>query len=147
MIVVLDSNVWTSAFLSPRGVPGRLLTLVRMGLLDVVSSSRLWGELERAVHYNRVRELLERAGLWDDTTVFLRDRPCVAFVVATEPVSNWLAQDPDDDWVIQCALTARADRIVSGDKALRALGAIGVVQIVTPRELPTELEVLGIVVG
>ena len=75
MIVVLDSNVWASAFLAPRGVPGSILTLVRMGLLRAVSSSRLWNEL-----------------------------------------------------------------------ALRALGAIGGIQVVTPRELLTELEAIGIVV-
>lgn len=146
MIAVLDTNVWTSAFLSPQGAPGRLVTFVRMGLLDVVSSSRLWDELQRAVRYDRVRRLLERDGLWHDTEAFLQKHPRVTFVVAVEPTSNWLPQDIDDNWVIQCALTARADRIVSGDKALLALGQVGGIKIVSPRELLTEFEALGITI-
>lgn len=41
MIVVPDSNIWLSAFLSPRGTSGRLFELVRLGLFDVASAEKL----------------------------------------------------------------------------------------------------------
>jgi predicted nucleic acid-binding protein len=103
MIVVIDSNVWLSAFLTPRGTSGRLFELVRLGLLDVVSTPKLWDELSRSAAYERVRKPLERDGVWADTQVFLATRPNIRFVPSTAPVANWVSADPDDDWVVQCA--------------------------------------------
>lgn len=143
MILVLDSNIWLSAFLSPRGTSGRLFELVRLGLLDVVSTEKLWEELSRSAEYDRVRKPLERDGVWADTRLFLATRPNVRFVPSIVPVANWVTADPDDNWVVQCALTARADRIVTGDKALRALNVVESVKIVSAREL---LDETGIVV-
>ena len=142
MIVVLDTNVWISAFLSPRGFPGRVLMLVRMGMLQAVSSQKLWGELSRATEYDRVRFPLQRKGLWEDTRRFLGSHPKVTLVASVDPTKNWLPADPDDNWVIQCALSAKADRIVSGDKPLLGLGAVEGVRIVTARELVQEIGVV-----
>jgi putative PIN family toxin of toxin-antitoxin system len=111
MIVVLDTNIWLSALLSPHGYSGRVLTLVRTGVIQPVSSPRLWAELTRAADYDRVRMPLQRKGIWEDTRRFLASHPMVTLVASVEPTSNWLPKDPDDDWVIQCALTAKADRI------------------------------------
>jgi predicted nucleic acid-binding protein len=49
---------------------------------------------------------------------------------------------PDDNWVIQCALTAKADRIVSGDKPLLQLKAVEGVNIVSPRDLVDEIGIV-----
>ena len=142
MIVVLDTNIWLSAFLSPRGLPGRVLTLVRMGLIQAVSSPKLWSELTRAADYDRVRIPLQRKGVWEDTRRLLASHPKVTLVASVEPTANWLPKDPDDNWVIQCAVTARADRIVSGDKPLLALQAVEGVKIISPRELVDEVGVV-----
>jgi predicted nucleic acid-binding protein len=50
--------------------------------------------------------------------------------------------DPDDDWVVQCALTAKAERIVTADKALLALRQVQAARVVTPRELLDEIGVV-----
>jgi putative PIN family toxin of toxin-antitoxin system len=142
MIVVLDTNIWLSAFLSPRGLPGRLVTLVRMGMIQAVSSPKLWAELTRAADYDRVRIPLQRKGLWEDTRRFLASHPKVTLVASVEPSENWLPKDPDDNWVIQCAVTAKADRIVSGDKPLLELEIVQGVKIVTPRALVDEIDVV-----
>ena len=142
MIVVLDTNIWLSAFLTPRGIPGRVVMLVRMGIVRAVSSSKLWGELTRAAEYDRVRLPLQRDGVWEDTRRFLGSHPNVTLVTSVEPTTNWLPSDPDDNWVIQCAITAKADRIVTGDKGLRELEAVEGVRIVTPRALVDEIGVI-----
>jgi putative PIN family toxin of toxin-antitoxin system len=141
MIVVLDTNVWLSAFLSPRGFSGRVLTLVRMGVVQPVSSPKLWAELTRAAEYDRVRMPLQRRGVWEDARRFLASHPRVTLVASVEPTTNWMPEDPDDNWVIQCAVSARADRIVSGDKPLLELEAVADVRIVSPRELVDEVGV------
>ena len=66
----------------------------------------------------------------------------VTLVASVEPTSNWLPKDPDDDWVIRCALTAKADRIVSGDKPLLELKAVEGVKIVSPRDLVEEIGIV-----
>lgn len=146
MKVVLDTNVWVSALLAPRSNPGRLLMMTRLGLLHVVSSRVLWEELYRAVGYTRVRTPLERDGLWETTRRFLHGHPMVAFVPAVDPEEPWMPRDEADNWVIQCALTANADLVITGDKELLRLGRIRDVRLLSPREALAELAAAGIVV-
>jgi predicted nucleic acid-binding protein len=94
MIVVLDTNIWLSALLSPHGYSGRVLTLVRTGVIQPVSSPKLWAELTRAADYDRVRMPLQRKGIWADTRRFLASHPKVTLVASVEPTSNWLPKDP-----------------------------------------------------
>jgi len=134
MRAVLDTNVWISGALTPGGTAGRILEAVRCHQVHVISSLHLWGELRRALSYPKTRKVLERDGLWGDVELFLSDHSDVAFVEAVEPAETWVPDDPDDNWVIQCALTANADYIVSADQHLLSLGHVGPVQIVSPRE-------------
>jgi predicted nucleic acid-binding protein len=62
-------------------------------------------------------------------------------VPEVSPTAKWVAADPDDDWVVQCALTARAERIVSGDRALLAVQRVEDVGVVTARQLLGELSI------
>lgn len=59
-----------------------------------------------------------------------------------EPRMNWLPADPADNWVIECALSVAADRIVTGDKLLLGLNAVEGLKIVTVRDLLTELGIV-----
>jgi uncharacterized protein len=47
---------------------------------------------------------------------------------------NAVRDDPDDNHIIECALAAGADTIVSGDGHLLRLGAYEGIAILTPRE-------------
>jgi putative PIN family toxin of toxin-antitoxin system len=132
MKVVLDTNVWVSAFLSPLGTPGRLLDAMRTGHVRVATSERLWSELIRIVHEPKVRNVLEAHGTWDAAELILATRPRIDCVDAETPIDRWVPDDPDDDWVIQCALTTKAEYIVSGDRHLVSLGQIGQIRIVSP---------------
>jgi len=120
--------------LTPGGTAGRILDAVREHRIETVSSVHLWDELRQALSYPKTRKPLERDGLWGDVERFLRDHPDVAFVESVEPAEDWVPADPDDNWVIQCALTANADYIISGDQHLLSLDHVGPVQIVSPRE-------------
>lgn len=44
------------------------------------------------------------------------------------------SRDPDDDHILACALEAKADAIVSGDKDLADLGSFEGISILTPRQ-------------
>jgi predicted nucleic acid-binding protein len=43
-------------------------------------------------------------------------------MVAPENVTRVIANDPEDDHVVACAVAVQADLIVSGDKHLHSLG-------------------------
>jgi putative PIN family toxin of toxin-antitoxin system len=141
--VVLDTNVWVSAYLNPRGVPGRIVDTLSSGRIEAVSTKHLWTELRRVIYEPKVREMLEARNLWDDARLLVAMQLRVELIENESPHENRLADDPDDDWVIQCALSANADYIVTGDKALLGLGRIGNVLIVSPSNFVTKvLEVL-----
>jgi len=45
-----------------------------------------------------------------------------------------IAEDPDDDRVLECAVAGKADYIVSGDRHLLKLGSFEDIQIATVRQ-------------
>lgn len=52
-------------------------------------------------------------------------------MIEPAPLPEPMCRDPDDDHVIACALTARADAIVSGDRDLLDLGQYQGIAILT----------------
>ena len=59
----------------------------------------------------------------------------LAVMAAPVDVPRVVTEDPDDDHVLACALTAQADLIVSGDKHLLGLGGqYQGIAIVTPAQ-------------
>ncbi|MFO7777515.1 MAG: putative toxin-antitoxin system toxin component, PIN family, partial [Nitriliruptoraceae bacterium] len=66
-----------------------------------------------------------------------------AAVLVTPTETVTISRDPDDDRLIEAALAANADVIVTGDQDLLTLGSIGQIQVLTPREFVESLH-LGI---
>ena len=54
-----------------------------------------------------------------------------------------MARDPDDDHVLACALTAKADLIVSGDADLLTLNSFRGIRLLTARQVLSVLAELG----
>jgi len=48
--------------------------------------------------------------------------------------------DPDDEWIVACALAATAEVFVTGDKALLGLRKIKAMAIVSPRQFWTQAQ-------
>lgn len=112
---------------------------VSSGRIETVSTEHLWTELRRVLYEPKVREMLEARGQWDDARLLVAMQLRAELIENESPHENWLADDPDDDWVIQCALSGNADYIVTGDKALLGLAHIGNVHIVSPSDFVTKV--------
>lgn len=127
--VVIDSNVWISAALSPRGAPAQLIRRV-LARGTVVLSADTFGELEQRLWKPKFDRFLNP----DYRRRILHDLSAIALWVepAPEIASRRYSRDPDDDKFIHVALAARAPWLVSGDQDLLTLPAIDGLSIVSP---------------
>ena len=131
--VAVDSNVLISA-LHFGGPPEELLTLANEGGIDLFVSPFILSETARV--------LREKLG-WTNQAV--RDALTLIAEVATvvEPTIalNAVADDESDNRILECAVHARADFLVTGDKRhLLPLGTYQGIRIATPRECLIALE-------
>jgi putative PIN family toxin of toxin-antitoxin system len=120
--IVLNTNVLVSAILSPAGAAGAVLSQVRKGLVDAVTSSVLLDEFE---------EVLERFMSTGAATEIRAAVEELVHVVEPETVPA-VARDPDDDQVLAVALEGRAAYVVTRDGDLLSLEAYEGINILEP---------------
>ncbi len=113
-VVVLDTNVLVST-LGWRGPERRVYELCRTGRLSLASSLPLLDELQRVLKYPKLGSSAEEAG------VFLQDILAHASLFESDIELEVILDDPDDNRVLECALSAEARWIVSGDPHLLEL--------------------------
>ena len=128
MRLVLDTNVVLSAMLW-NGTPFRLLQLAVEGEAQLFTSPVLAAELrEILARPHLAAKLLEKGTTADAVTALY-----LGFARAVSPLSvpRVVPDDADDDHVIACAVAAKADVIVSGDKHLLKLREYQGIRMVT----------------
>ena len=137
MRIVLDTNVVMSALLW-RGPPYRLLDAIRQRpRLQLYSSPVLLEELAEVLTRPSATKQLNAIG--KAARDVLPDY--ILAIELVEPVElPRVVRDPDDDHVLACALTARADLIVTGDNDLLDLNAYQDIPIVTAAEALRRIE-------
>ena len=92
----------------------------------------LLAEYRRALGYDRVRAIHRMSGGKIEEVVE-RFRRFGTIVEPTEVIDT-VKEDQDDNRVLECAVEAEADCVVSGDKHLRALGSFRRIRILSPAE-------------
>ena len=122
--VVVDTNVFVSTF-QFGGRIGDILDLALQGTIELHTSQPILQEL-RGVLHGKFHWSTERV---DDALETL-----LRFCRLVEPAEALsVCRDPDDDRVLECALAAGADVIVSGDRDLLDLGFFRDTPIMSPR--------------
>jgi putative PIN family toxin of toxin-antitoxin system len=111
--VVLDTNVYVSA-LNFGGLPLELLLLGTHGEILICTSPSILSEVEG---------VLVRKFKWTDAQVAEALATLRTFIRTFRPRTkiDVIEADEPDNRILECALAARADRIVSGDRHLLAL--------------------------
>ena len=120
--VTADSNIYVSALIFG-GKPLALLDLAQDGHIELSISDDVLAETLRVVRdkFHRTREQLQA----DETLIS-------AITTRVQPVERLDAvpSDPDDNRVLECAVAAGSEVIVSGDQDLLRLGSFRGMKIV-----------------
>lgn len=123
--VVLDSNIFISAVIFG-GKPREVIHLAERGFIDVYTSEPLRVEVERVLAtkfgWARSRVASTADYLWSVTR----------WLEPTSQLTN--CTDPDDNRVLERAVDARAEWIVTGDRHLLLLDPFREIRIVTVRD-------------
>lgn len=131
--VVLDSNVIISGFLFG-GPPARILKYALSGSVRCFTSLSILDE---------VRDVLQRPkfGLSPDQALgLIEELHALCDVVTPGRRIRAVPADPDDNAILECAVAAKADLVVSGDSHLLGLQKFRRIRIVTPTAALQEIE-------
>ncbi len=122
--VVFDTNILFSA-VGWQGNPYRCVELARSGLVEGVTCPELMDELA-----DKLRSKLNFSEEMVAETIV--DYLAFLSLVKVPGELKFIVNDPDDDVVLECALVAQADYIVSGDRRhLLPIGSYEGISIVT----------------
>jgi len=130
MIVVLDTNVMISALISAGGPPAQIIDLWEAGAFDVASSAPLLEEVKRVLEYEQVKKYLKCSP--EEINKLLTGWRTASIFVDLEEKVEVIKDDPDDDRILECAVAAEADYIVSGDNHLLDLGEYRGIEVLPP---------------
>lgn len=136
MRVVVDTNVFVSALISPRGTPAQILA--HEFPFELITSEEILGELNRVLHYDRIQK---RYNLNEEIiSGYLSTIRKDSQVVEITSQVTVIEKDPSDNKFLACALEAKADYIVSGDPHLTELETFEGIPVVIPRAFLELLE-------
>ena len=131
--VVFDTNVWVSAF----GFPGRVRSLLNPdhhGKFYAAVSPAILGETTRTLGGPKF-------GLPSGVLAAVEHEiRKLARVVHPNEHLEVVKADPDDNRILECAVEAGAEIIVSGDRHLLEMGVFRGIRIMTPAAFLAELE-------
>jgi|SRR5580704_14103391 putative PIN family toxin of toxin-antitoxin system len=126
--LVTDTNTVVSGFLW-HGPPFRLMEAARAGVVELFTSPTLLAELQDVLRRPKFSGRLTSGGF--TAAGLFNDYVAVSNLVVPTTSPSIVAADPDDDAVLACAVAAKADAIVSGDRHLLALGSYQGIPILT----------------
>lgn len=125
--VVIDTNVFISAF-GWDGKPEAVVRLMEQRTIVNCINNDIYAELQRVVAYPKLKfppslqvNILEFVFAWSR---FVQPKETIAVI----------ADDPDDDKFLACAIAAEVAAIISGDPHLLALGSYRTIPIITPAQ-------------
>ncbi len=127
MKVVIDTNVFVSSFFG--GNPRKIIDLWKEGELSLCLSKDILDEYV---------DVLGRIGLGDEREIeellSLFARGINIIFTTKTPKIKAVKDDPEDDKFIECAVALRAEVIITGDKALKAMNEYMGVKRLTPQQ-------------
>ena len=131
--VVLDTNVFISAILTPHGPPAKILELALEGRFSIIISPAIIREIGLVFQYPRLKKAMEKHRLTpEEVEEAIFKILKVAIITAGGKIIQGVSRDPADDLILSCAAEGQADFVISGDKDLTELGSFEGIRIREP---------------
>ena len=128
-VIVPDANILVSACINARGKPAELIRLGASDQLRLLTSAPIWDEMV---------PVLDRPNVCKHISI--GDRQLKLWLADIASIMEWtpgklrlkvVANDPDDDKVVACAIEGRANYIVTGDRHLLDIGSYKGIYMIT----------------
>lgn len=132
MKIVLDSNVYLSGLIFPKSKPALILSLARQGAFEVFCSDFIIGEIRRVLtmKFGYSERIADQ---------FVEEFLKFAKVILPDKKAHLIKAKEDDNRILECAMSVKADFLVTGDKKhILPLGKIGKTRIISPAEFLNE---------
>jgi len=132
MRIVIDPNLLVSYLLTHRGPIAQIID-VHLAHEDftLLICTQLLEELDRVLQYARFQRYFNN----ETRLRFVALIAAQSELVDAPDESPRIVRDPKDDYLIACSLAGNADFLVSGDKDVLELKAVGKIQIVSAGQL------------
>lgn len=119
MRVVLDANILISAIISRKGSPAQILVLWEQEMFDLIISPPVLAELERVIHYPRIRKRYNLPEEQVDQFIQLISTQAISVDPSIE--ITVIEKDLTDNRYLECAVAGGASYIITGDSHLLEL--------------------------
>ena len=115
-LVVIDTNVWVSAFLNRTGFPARIKDAWVNGKFEIAVSTPLLHEISEVLHRPRLKN---KYGLTEDEITQFVELILRRAVLVTITGTLKLCRDERDDIFLETAIVAGAECLISRDDDLK----------------------------
>jgi putative PIN family toxin of toxin-antitoxin system len=135
MKVVLDANVYVSTLISQHGNPHYIFDSWLRGEFEVLITQSILDEVGRVLRYPRIvkRHQLEEAEISQFIDLLTqRGIPIESFENL-----DVVAKDKSDNRYLECAVTGKADYLVTGDEHLLEMQSFRGIHVLNPSEFAT----------
>jgi len=126
---VIDPGVLVAGIITPMGPPAEIVRRARTGVIEIVVSPHLLGELASVLARRKLRRYITA----EEASEYVEGLARIGISVADPHRERPITRDPDDDYLVALARTSGADALISGDRDLREADID--VLVLTPREL------------
>ena len=138
MRVVIDTNIYLSGLVFPESFPGRILKLSKARKIQVYCSKFILDEIRRnlIVKFGYAEEMAGK---------FIEE--ILKFIIVINPKIRLaiIKEKQDDNRILECAVEAKADFLISGDKKhILPLKKFRGIEIISAREFIKKKQILGI---
>lgn len=137
--VVIDTNVVVSAGISQDGNPAFIFGMLILGIIQNYTTNEILDEISEVLRRPRIAKRItqRQQDFLLETFEELSEK-----IVPTATVQA-VREDPDDDKFLECAVSASAEYIISGDGHLLNLGEFRGIKIVSPAKFVSIMQQKG----
>lgn len=137
--VVLDVNVFISGLLW-EGIPHKILKLSEKGYLTLITTFSIIDETAEVL--SRPKFSARISSINTSVTELIESLLNLVELIVPSDIAPVIIVDPDDDKILACAFSSKADYIVSGDSHLLDLKEYENIQIQSPRDFWEKVKIL-----